>query len=446
MHSKILKAHDLDTTRALPTRMGVSFRYWDDCVDPQDMQEMWMDPDVSAEWITAGETVGSKVHLSRDTDGQPYLTQNEMKDMLCAIGQLESDRHLLTTSYNKKSKASAIGIMQILPKTAEWLISELGYNEYDLHGDSDLLYKPFINLYLGAAYLKWLSYYGNKERSEEFMVRSYHGGVKKATHKSTLAYWKRYLSVKESLPSRQIFKVDTLLMPNDSASGTASSNTQVPINVTWESRASPEDMEYMWNNPVVNKEWTKSGEKRGRVRISHDSERRPYLSRIELKGVAETVVSKHFSTNGVKPTILCAIAEIISKRYVNGIGQRTGLMGIDYPTACWIYRDLGYRAYKVESFDDLTKPFVSMYFGAAYLMWLSEYEGRWLFVIDDDDDDDDDDMKRSIQFMVQAYISGPKNLKLEKANPMWLKFEEALGRYEENKEAAPYYKYKPSHG
>lgn len=39
-------------------------------------------------------------------------------------------------------------------------------------------------------------------------------------------------------------------------------------------------------------------------------------------------------------------------------------------------RDLSYKAYKVESVEDLTKPFVSMYFGAAYVAWLSEYEGR----------------------------------------------------------------------
>lgn len=34
------------------------------------------------------------------------------------------------------------------------------------------------------------------------MIRAYKGGTKKATHKSTLSYWKKYLSVKESLPSR----------------------------------------------------------------------------------------------------------------------------------------------------------------------------------------------------------------------------------------------------
>lgn len=52
---------------------------------------------------------------------------------------------------------------------------------------------------------------------------------------------------------------------------------------TWDSRTSPEDMEAMWNNPTVNKEWTKSGETKGKVRFSHDVEKHPYLSRVELK-------------------------------------------------------------------------------------------------------------------------------------------------------------------
>lgn len=58
---------------------SVSFKYWDDCVDPLDLEAMWLDPEVRAEWLNAGETKGSKVHLSRDPDGQPYLTQTEMK-------------------------------------------------------------------------------------------------------------------------------------------------------------------------------------------------------------------------------------------------------------------------------------------------------------------------------------------------------------------------------
>ncbi|KAF5930075.1 hypothetical protein HYC85_030948 [Camellia sinensis] len=100
----------------------------------------------------------------------------------------------------------------------------------------------------------------------------------------------------------------------------------------------PEDMEKMWNHPIVSKEWSKSGEKQGKVRFSHDAENRPYLSRVELRAITEIILSKHFSTRGVKPTVLCALAEIVSMRFVNGVGPRPGITGIDYPIACWLYK------------------------------------------------------------------------------------------------------------
>ncbi|CAA3018827.1 uncharacterized protein LOC111395163 [Olea europaea subsp. europaea] len=245
---------------------AVNFKYWNDCVDPQDLEAMWRDPGVKEEWLNVGETMGSKVHLSRDPDGQPYLTQTEMKKPLA-------------TQYNKKSKDCMMGIMQISPKTAEWLVRDLSYPTYEVDGNSKLLYKAFVNVYLGAAHLKWLSNFEQIERSEEFMVRAYKGGTKKATHKSTLKYWHNYLSVKETLPTRTVFKVAPL--PNAlSASSTAVSTRKRtnPAKITWDSRTSPEDMEEMWNNANVSKEWNKSGEKRGKVRLSHDTEKRPYLS------------------------------------------------------------------------------------------------------------------------------------------------------------------------
>ncbi|XP_038691080.1 uncharacterized protein LOC119989550 [Tripterygium wilfordii] len=417
----------------------VSFKYWDDCVDPQDMEAMWRRPEVNTEWLDAGETIGQKVHLSRDPDGQNYLTQTEMRavadiivgrhfdsqidpDMLCALAELESDRQLLAMRYDRKTKQTTVGIMQISPKTAEWLVSELGYRSYEVEGNPDLLYRPFVNIYFGAAYLKYLANFDQIKRNEEFVVRAYKGGTKKATHKSTLPYWNRYLLVNESLPTRKFAgggnapidasvstsPVSTMPVSTSPVSNTVVSHTQ------WESRASPEDMEDMWNHPDVLKEWTKSGEKQGQVRFSLDAKQRPYLSRVELKGVAEIILLKHFSERGVKPTILCALAEIVSMRFVNGIPPRTGIMGIDYSTAFWIYMELGYRAYKVDSADDLTKPFVSMYFGAAYMAWLSEYEG----------------MERTPQFVVQAYLAGPKNVDTPENGPLWQKFERALSDYE----------------
>ncbi|CAN1750012.1 hypothetical protein LINPERHAP1_LOCUS3901 [Linum perenne] len=281
--------------------MSISFKYWDDCVDPKDLEAMWREPAVSTEWLDAGESRGQKIHISRDPDGQPYLTQTEMMavadiivrrhfdsqispEMICAIAELASDRQLLSRHYHKKTKEITVGIMQILPKTAQWLERDSGYRIYGLGDNPDILYKPFVSVYFGAAYLKWLSNFDHKERSEEFIVRAYHGGTKKATHKSTLQYWKRYLSVKESLPSR---------FSNEGTSGNTDCTSPRPSqpssqgsggdHMYWDSRCSPEDMAEMWNQPDVAREWTKSGERRGKVRFSHDKEHRPYLSRIELK-------------------------------------------------------------------------------------------------------------------------------------------------------------------
>lgn len=45
-----------------------------------------------------------------------------LQDMICAIAELESDRQPIATRYNKKTKETTIGIMQILAKTADWLV------------------------------------------------------------------------------------------------------------------------------------------------------------------------------------------------------------------------------------------------------------------------------------------------------------------------------------
>ncbi|XP_024160932.1 uncharacterized protein LOC112168050 isoform X1 [Rosa chinensis] len=422
--------------------MAVSYKFWNECIDPLDMQALWNVPKVSAEWEDAGETKGQKVHLSRDPDGQVYLTQTEMKavaeivvsrhfsgkidpDMICAIAELESDRQPLCQRYDKKAKATHLGMMQILPKTADWLASEKGYGAYQLNGNELLLFRPFENVYFGAAYLIWLSSFEQKERSEEFVVRAYRGGTKKATHKSTLKYWQRYLSVKESLPSRKsleghrsVEEVNaSLALAKKTGSSQNTGKFSGGMYTYWDSVASPEDMVDMWNHPEVSKEWTKAGEKQGRVHFSQDDKKRPYLSRVELKAVAEIILIKHFSTKPLKVSVLCALAEIISMRFLSGIGPRPGIMGIDYSTVVWLYREMGFRAYRTISVDDISKPFVSMYFGAAYLVWLVECEGRL----------------QPPQYIIQAYISGPKNVNLQDTGPEYLKFEEALSYYEDTK-------------
>ena len=77
----------------------------------------------------------------------------------------------------------------------------------------------------------------------------------------------------------------------------------------WDSRVFQEDMRDMWINPDVLKEWTKSGERRGRVRFSQDEEKRPYLSRVEVKVRKIIYVCKFYSIFSVTwmlvPDISC---------------------------------------------------------------------------------------------------------------------------------------------
>ncbi|KAK2630739.1 hypothetical protein QOZ80_2AG0102960 [Eleusine coracana subsp. coracana] len=410
--------------------MPVSFKYWDDCLDPEDMLLMWQDPNVNKEWTDAGEEQGRKVHLSRDPDGEAYLTQTEMMAvavitvhrhfktqldpyMLGALAEIASGRRLFIDTYDRKTKETKVGMMQVTPEVAQWLVREMGYKNYDIEDNTNLLYWPFVNIYFGAAYAKWLFSCDDKQRNEEFVVRAYKGGKKKATHKSTAPIFQRYLYVKESLLSLRQPEIYNELSP-DRLTHSSSTGAQL---IYWDSKVSEGDMDAMWKHPDVVKEWTRSGERRGNVRFSQDAKKRPYLSRVEVKAVAEITISRHLSSRGVKPEALAALAEVCSMRFVHGVSTRTGLMGIDYPTAAWLSRDCGYRAYNVISVDDLYNPFASMYFGAAYLGWLSQYEGR----------------ERSHEFIVQAYLGGPENVNLQETGPFWNQFLEALKHYQDPK-------------
>eukprot|EP01018_Ginkgo_biloba_P031531 Gb_16970 [translate_table: standard] len=182
----------------------------------------------------------------------------------------------------------------------------------------------------------------------------------------------------------------------------------------WDEKVSPEDMAEMWTHPEVRREWIKAGERKGKVRFSRDSEKRPYLTPVELKAVAEIIILRHFAKRGIRSALLSALAEISSMRLLYGSDPPNGIMQIAFPTALWLYKDLGYKAYKIESVEDLSKPFISMYFGAAYVCWLSTYEGR----------------ERTDQFIVQAYVGGPQSVNVQDTGPFWLKYLDALPKYE----------------
>jgi hypothetical protein len=74
------------------------------------------------------------------------------------------------------------------------------------------------------------------------------------------------------------------------------------------------------------------------------------------------------------------IAEVSSKRRLYGADGKSGIMQTSYPTVVWLYKDMGYKKCILRSPEDLWSPFVAMYFGAAYVCWLSTYQGRCKFL------------------------------------------------------------------
>ena len=105
------------------------------------------------------------------------------------------------------------------------------------------------------------------------------------------------------------------------------------------------------------------------------------LSRDRVRELAELVVARDFPD--VDPLMLRAMAEIESSR--NRLAIRVephlgdasiGLMQTLVGTAQWLARDMGARRFGDPSMEDLLRPEVSMYFGAAYVNWLSTWRGR----------------------------------------------------------------------
>lgn len=410
-------------------------KYWDDWVDPEDMEAMWGCTDVYAEWTAAGEKQGEKVHMLRNPDGQPYVTQTEMRAMaettikkhfrgkldpvmICAIAEIESDRQPLAYRFEPKLQEASTGIMQTLQSTAEWLARDMGYTFYTVDWSSSMLYRPFVSVYFGAAYLKWLSTYEGKHRSEEFIVRGYNGGPKGATSKSTERYWNKYLIAKQSLPQKSLHYSDGLGMkPSPFQAGGNTSDAIFSSGKKWfywDEKASPEDIDELWRHKEVRREWMESGEKEGRVRFARDSQLRPYLTRTELKAVAEITLLRHFRESKLSLGMLCAVAEMCSKRLLYGLDFPSGIFHIALSTAQWLHDTVGYKAYRAHSVEDLSKPFLSTYFAACYVSWLLVYEGR----------------HRSDQFVVQAFLVGPQNINAQNAGPLWSEYLTALTDYQ----------------
>lgn len=93
-------------------------------------------------------------------------------------------------NVNAKSPKGAVGLMQLMPKTAEWILKKYGYRSKDFD-----VYKARDNIFVGTLYYKYLS---NKFKGDmEKIMAAYNGGstrVKNNTWKNigeTVGYVKK---------------------------------------------------------------------------------------------------------------------------------------------------------------------------------------------------------------------------------------------------------------
>lgn len=146
------------------------------------------------------------------------------------------------------------------------------------------------------------------------------------------------------------------------------------------------------------------------------------LSQMEVQGLAENMTAVYFPR--LSPQMLVAMAWIESSfrptafRLEPHVGDASvGLMQTLGKTAVWLW-EMGYRdvmnGERAPDVTDLADPSIAMYFGAAYLDYLSNWGGA----------------PRDERFMVQAYNVGPsKAATLTQAGPYFNKYLAARAMY-----------------
>lgn len=86
------------------------------------------------------------------------------KSLVFAMIKVESDFREKVVSHK-----GAVGLMQVLPSTAKWILAKEGYNpnEYDLYNSRD-------NIFVGVLYLKYLN--DRFEGDLQKIMAAYNGG------------------------------------------------------------------------------------------------------------------------------------------------------------------------------------------------------------------------------------------------------------------------------
>jgi soluble lytic murein transglycosylase len=115
--------------------------------------------------FTAGIFLNAYFPLKYKTDIEYISKENNVdKALVYAIIKVESGFREKVVSHK-----GAVGLMQVLPSTSDWILELYGYNptDYDLYNGSD-------NIFIGTLYLNYL--HERFDNDIEKVVAAYNGG------------------------------------------------------------------------------------------------------------------------------------------------------------------------------------------------------------------------------------------------------------------------------
>lgn len=139
------------------------------------------------------------------------------------------------------------------------------------------------------------------------------------------------------------------------------------------------------------------------------------LTKEEIEDLAKKVIAENKFDVDYKMIVSMAKIESNFKRfafrYETHLNDASmGLMQTLLGTAQWLAKDMGYAKYGIPSYLDLSDPEKSIYYGCAYVNWLSNYRG----------------VKRGEQWIVESYNGGPGRSNSQ-TQRHWKKYQKAKG-------------------
>lgn len=164
---------------------------------------------MSARELALVAMVGVAFAYAARTSGKP-MTQQEVRQiaeaviagegwavdpcMIVTMAYIESGFKPSASRFEPHLGEASAGLMQVLPSTAKWLHDDLGYRRYSPND----LYNPVVSIYFGAAFVRWLSNYSGRARSEQWVVESYNGGPGNS-NSGTRNHWSKYQAAKAQI-------------------------------------------------------------------------------------------------------------------------------------------------------------------------------------------------------------------------------------------------------